>query len=367
MAPTRWLPSRRDLVIALAVLMLSQTEVWWYGAGGGGAVAAVTLGTSALALAWRNRAPVFVVVAVWTMDALCASYAGEPFSATSVLTALLSFFAVGAMSGRAVSTTTLAAFMVLTAAATDPLTVNNYLSIALSSVAVPWLLGLLWLRHRTRLGEARRQQEAAADAVAQERLRLARELHDVVSHNVGMIAVQAGAAEVLMDADPQRSRESLRAIESGAKATLLELRQLLGVLRESEPDPTSARSSLGDLQQVVAPLVAAGVTVVLHNEGTPRPLPREVDVTAYRVVQESLTNVVAHAGPCSVSVSLAYRPDELVVEICDDGAGRTGTSRGGYGLVGLRERVAVLGGRFEAGPRDLRGFRVQAVIPVTSR
>lgn len=366
MAPARWLPSRRDLAVGLAVLVLSQTEVWWYGAGGGGGVAAVTLGCSALALAWRNVAPVVVVVVVWSMEALCASIAGEPFSATSVLSAVLSFFAVGAMADRVASTITLAAFMVLTVAATEPLTVNNYLAIALSSVAVPWLLGLLWLRHRTRLTEARRQQEAAAEAVAHERLRLARELHDVVSHNVGMIAVQAGAADVLMDADPQRSRESLRAIESGARATLLELRQLLGVLRETEPDPTGPRSGLGNLEQVVAPLEAAGVTVVLHREGTPRPLPREVDVTAYRIIQESLTNVVAHAGPCSVSVSLTYLPDKLTVEVCDDGVRRTGTSRGGYGLVGLRERVTVLGGRFDAGPRDVRGFRVHAVMPVTS-
>jgi signal transduction histidine kinase len=364
----RWIPSRLDLSVGVLVLGLSQLEVWRYGAGGGTLAAALTLGASGILLAWRNLQPVAVVVLVQACDALCDQLAQAPFSATSVVTAALSFFALGAMANRVASTITMAAFMVVAVAETQPLTLNNYLSIALSSVGVPWLLGLLWLRRRTRIDESDRQRLAATEAVAQERLRLARELHDVVSHNVGMIAVQAGAADLLLDGEPGGTRESLRAIESGARSTLLELRQLLGLLRDTDPDPVGRRTSISALDEIITPLSAAGVTVSVSRHGVARPLPREVDVTAYRVVQESLTNVVAHAGPCRVEVSVTYRPEHLVVEVTDDGVGTgSATAGSGYGLVGMRERIAALGGRFEAGRAGRAGFRVWAEIPAASQ
>jgi signal transduction histidine kinase len=277
----------------------------------------------------------------------------------------LGFFTIGEMRQRLRSVASLAVAMVLSIGATHPLTLNMYLAIAFPSVLVPWLLGFLWSR-RTGAAEAAAAQRAAAQAaVAEERLRLARELHDVVSHNVGMIAVQAGAADVLMDKNPARSRESLRAIEGGARDTLLELRRLLGLLREDDPDPRAALGpSLSQLGRIVTPASAAGVDVELCTDGDPVPLAGTVEVTAYRIVQEALTNAVAHAGPCRVTVTLGYRRDALDVEVTDDGRAAGRTTRGGYGLVGLRERVTALGGIFEAGPRAGDGFRVHARLPV---
>jgi signal transduction histidine kinase len=275
-------------------------------------------------------------------------------------------FSVGAMSDRRWSVAVLLVAVAASPLGVDPLTVNTWLAVALSSIVVPWLLGTLWWhRHASRV-EYLHRAEAAKAAIADERRRLARELHDVVSHNVGMIAVQAGAADILLEEDPARSRESLRAIEQGARATLLELRRLLGLLHDDDPDPLRQPASLTDLDRMVRPLDAAGVSVDLHTQGEPQALRREVEVAAYRVVQEALTNVVAHASPCHVRVALRYVSGCLDVEVCDDGAPRTGTSGGGYGLAGLRERVRALGGSFEAGPRPEGGFRVRALLPATA-
>jgi signal transduction histidine kinase len=182
-----------------------------------------------------------------------------------------------------------------------------------------------------------------------------------------MIAVQAGAADVLLDKDPAASRTALRAIEDGARATLLELRRLLGLLRTDDPEPRTARSTLAGLPALIEPLERAGVQVSLAASGDPVPLRPEVEVAAYRVVQESLTNVVAHAGPCRVQVTVRYGPEELDVEVSDDGAAQPGSGRGGYGLTGIRERVAALGGSVDAGPRTDGGFTVHALLPLGAR
>jgi signal transduction histidine kinase len=278
----------------------------------------------------------------------------------------IGFFTIGGMPDRRRSVAALAGAMVVGLFATTPLTLNMYLAVTFSSFVVPWLLGLVWSRRHLASESARAQREAAEAAVTEERIRLARELHDVVSHNVGMIAVQAGAADVLLDKDPSRSRESLRAIEDGARATLLELRRLLGLLRDDAPDPRAPSPSLDGLEALVQPLLRAGIEVSLTTHGEPASITPEVEVTAYRVVQEALTNVVAHAGPCAVDVTLGYGDGALQVEVTDDGRARGSTTRGGYGLVGLRERVTAAGGSLEAGPAPTGGFRVHAVLPLAA-
>jgi signal transduction histidine kinase len=345
------------------MLALSQAEVWAYGAGGGGAAAAFGLGLAASAMTLRTTAPPLAVAVVALGLGETARYGDQPFSITSVLTFLIGFFSVGAMRNRRVSSVALVLALVLAAPATTPFTLNNYLGIALSSIVVPWLLGLLWLQRRGRRADRARQRRANAEAIAQGRLRLARELHDVVSHNVGMIAVQAGAADVLLEDDPALSRESLRAIENGARETLLELRRLLGLLREDDPDPRMRQSGLSALARFVGPMSAAGVQVRLSTTGDACHLGHEVELAAYRIVQEALTNAMAHAAPCRVDLGLRYRPGQLDIEIVDDGQARSGTTGAGYGLVGLRERVTALGGNFEAGPRPDGGFRVRALLP----
>jgi signal transduction histidine kinase len=315
----------------------------------------------------RSAYPIVTAVLVTVGLVICSTFAGEPFSATSVITFVIAFFSVGAMPQRRLSVATLVVALVLSVFAVDPLTLNDYLGISLSSIGVPWLCGLLWLRRQSARQEERRRREAAEQAVAAERLRLAQELHDVVSHNVGMIAVQAGAADVLLDKDPESSRESLHAIERGAQETLLELRRMLGLLREDDPEPLTRRARLDELAELIEPMGRAGIHVALQASGDPVPLSREVEVAAYRLVQEALTNAVAHAGPCEVEVMLRYAPGALGVEVADNGTAHQGTSRGGYGLNGIRERVNALGGTVTAGPRPEGGFAVRATLPLAAR
>lgn len=357
-------PRRNDVLLAAALLGISQVEVWGYGAAGGSVRAALTLGLAAAALSLRGRDPILTTGLVAAALTLCALYAGEPFSATSVLTFTIGFFSIGAMPGRRRSLAALGLALVLAVFAVDPLTLNDYLAIAMSSIVLPWLLGALWSRHSSARREEERRREAAEDAVAAERLRLAQELHDVVSHNVGMIAVQAGAADILLDKDPRRSRESLHAIEAGARSTLLELRRMLGLLRDDDPQPLTARPTLAAIPRLIEPLGTAGIPVALEVVGKPVPVSPDVEVTGYRVVQEALTNVIAHAGPCQVTVTLRYSVDGVDVQVADDGSGGPGTSRGGYGLAGLAERVAAVGGSVTAGPQAGGGFTVRALLPL---
>jgi signal transduction histidine kinase len=365
--PSALVPRRDDVLLAVALVAISQVEVWGYGAAGGGFRGALTLGLAGLAMLLRGRYPVITLGLVTLGLTLCAEFAGEPVSATSFLAFVIAMFSVGAMPRLWMSVATLLVAVGLSPFGIDDLTLNNFLGVTLSSIVTPWLLGLLWLRHRAARDEYRRREEAARQAVAAERLRLAQELHDVVSHNVGMIAVQAGAADVLLDKDPAASRTSLHSIEEGARATLLELRRLLGLLRDDDPEPRAPGISLSRLGQLVEPLTSAGVQVDVRADGDPVPLRADVEVVAYRVVQESLTNVVAHAGPCRVAVALRYQPDALEVEVSDDGTARPGSRRGGYGLTGLRERVEALGGTVTAGPRAEGGFRVHALLPLAAR
>jgi signal transduction histidine kinase len=357
-------PPRGDRWLAGCLVALSQVEVWRYGVAGGSTAAAATLGAAGLVVAWRTRFPVWTAVLVAASLTACGSFAGEPVSATSVAAMTVSFFSVGAMANRRRSVSTLVGAMLLGLMMTQPLSINDYLAITLTSFVVPWLVGLLWLRHRSAATDEREQAMNTQRAVEAERLKLARDLHDVVSHNVGMIAVQAGAADVFLDKDPAATRESLRAIEGGARNTLLELRRLLGLLRDGDPEPQTHGLSLADLDSVVDAADQAGIRVELSAEGRPARLGSTVEVTAYRIIQEALTNVVAHAGPCRVEVVLRYDDDVLDLDITDDGAGREGTSHGRFGLLGLQERAALLGGSLDAGPRSGGGFRVHAVLPL---
>lgn len=363
-----WLVPGRDTILAAVMIAVSQVEVWAYGAAGGSWPAALTLGLAAAAMLYRRRYPVLSVATVALGLTLCAQYAGPPFSVTSVVTFVTAMFSVGAMPRPRSSMAVLVVALAVSAFAVEPWTLNNYLGISLSSIGVPWLLGVLWARRHTTREAQRRQHEAAEQAVAAERIRLAQDLHDVVSHNVGMIAVQAGAADVTLAKDPEATRESLRAIEAGARDTLLELRRLLGLLRDDDPDPRTSRTAISDLPTLFAPLSQAGVEVSLQASGAQTTLSREVELATFRIVQEALTNAVKHAGPCRVTVSLRYTPQALQVEVADDG--RTPheleTDRG-YGLNGIRERVRALGGTVSIGPRTGGGFVVDALLPLVSR
>jgi signal transduction histidine kinase len=214
------------------------------------------------------------------------------------------------------------------------------------------------------------QQPASQRAVVEERLRIAREVHDVVAHSLATISVQAGAAVHVLDEQPHQAANALEAIKATSKEALSELRVILGTLRTSEDVESRAYApGLGRLDALVANTTAAGVPTETRVVGRPHPLPAEVDFAAFRIIQESLTNVVRHAGRASAQVTVIYQRDRLVVEVEDDGcgaahAGAHGSEGSGHGIAGMRERAHALGGELEAVPSPDGGFRVHADLPV---
>ena len=212
---------------------------------------------------------------------------------------------------------------------------------------------------------ARARDEGARRRAGEERLRIARELHDVLAHNISLINVQAGVALHLMDERPDQARTALTAIKAASKDALGELRSVLDVLRQvDEGAPRSPTAGLADLDRLVAGATAAGIDVRVLTSGTPRPLPPSVDLAAFRIVQEALTNVTRHAGHATATISLAYGDGGLTVSVEDDGRGVNGAGPGtGNGIRGMKERAAALGGELEAGPRPGGGFRVTASLP----
>jgi signal transduction histidine kinase len=221
---------------------------------------------------------------------------------------------------------------------------------------------------RTREEEARRQVDA-------ERLRIARELHDVLAHGIATISVQAGVAAHVLDERPERAAEALRTIKSTSREALRELRGILGVLREADADePREPTPGLSQIERLVDATSHAGVSTRVRISGQRRPLPATVDLAAYRIVQESLTNVLRHAAGASAQVAISYSDAEMTISVDDDGLAeppRSTTSNGhgrasGHGILGMRERAHALGGELDAGPRANGGFRVRARLPVAT-
>jgi len=209
------------------------------------------------------------------------------------------------------------------------------------------------------------QEQRAAAAAAEERQRIARELHDVISHSLGVMVLQAGAADQVVERDPARAREVLASIRTTGQEAIGEMSTLLGLIRAEAPEPLEPQPSLGDLDRLVARTNEAGLPTRLEVEGERRPLPAALELSAYRIVQEGLTNAMKHAGPAHARVIVRYGQRELSVEVADDGAaaGRNG-SGGRRGLAGIAERVAVFGGQLDAGPAAEGGWTLRAAFPI---
>jgi signal transduction histidine kinase len=330
-------------------------------------LAVVLVLAQTLPLAFRRLAPVPVWLFVGVVTGVHgASTVNDP---PLFFGALVTVYTVVSLSDRrtsiVVGVVTALAIGVSILASRD----TAFVTVALVFVVfgTAWILGDSVRTHRAYAAELEERAAMAAErAAAEERVRMARELHDVVAHHVSLIAVQSEAAQVLLADDPSRATSAVQSIGATAREALTELRRLLGALRQDGEGPPSRSPQPDDLaiESLVESVRDAGVPVHLSVRGDPRPLPDAVALSAYRIVQESLTNVVKHAAPASAAVVLAYGSDELVVEVTDDGR-RPASAGGGHGLVGMRERVTLLGGRLRAEPRQEGGFVVEARVPLT--
>jgi signal transduction histidine kinase len=263
-------------------------------------------------------------------------------------------------------------------AALKGLPFNQAFQVVYTGVFLVWplLLGAvvrsLWQRQRQLAAQAaelqREREENARRAVLEERVRIARELHDVVAHHVSVMGVQAGAARRVMARDPAKAEEVMSSIESSSRQAVVELHRLLGFLRRADqPDDLAPQPDLARLPDLVAQAGHGQLRVDLSVEGDPRPLPRTLELSAYRVVQEALTNALKHSGGTAATVRVDYGRSELEIEVVDNGRGGSQPARGsvgGHGLMGMRERVGLHGGHLRAGVGREGGFAVTATFPL---
>jgi signal transduction histidine kinase len=329
---------------------------------------------ASLPLALRRRWPVLVLAVVLVASVAFASLD----SATATVTgATYVLYTVAVQGGRARSLLALAAveigvvvsFALSTSNLSNP---TNAAFAALVQLTV-WLVGDGIRRYRAYA--ATLEERSVQEALTDQRLRIARELHDVVAHAMSVVAVQAGVGSHVVATQPDEAAKSLKAIESTARAALAETRYLLGVLRTADNEPPSFLPSpgIGNVSTLIDQVAGAGLPVALRVEGAPRPLSPSLELSAYRIVQESLTNIVRHARqPTGAAVVIRYDDKGgLMVEVTDDGHGPVGNGSraepasangSGHGLTGMRERVSLFGGDFHAGPRPEGGFRVVASL-----
>jgi signal transduction histidine kinase len=339
-------------------------------------LAYLLLAAGPVALLWRWRSPTWVLVAVMAANVLYFGL-GYPYGPAwlSLIVALWTAVTGGARRAAWITTFVgLAAYFSLAALLdrVEPPTPANAAAHTSSLLLVLAVAEVATAGRQRRLAAERSRAEEARRRAGEERMRIARELHDVLAHNISLINVQAGVALHLMDEQPGQSRTALQAIKQASNDALGELRSVLDVLRQGdEAEPRSPASGLAQLDRLVAGAEATGLEVRTRVQGVPRPLPAGTDLAAYRIVQESLTNVTRHAGPdANATVRIAYGPAELTVEVTDDGRGSAPPSaaatqlRPGRGLVGMRERVAALGGELTAAARPGGGFRVEARLPL---
>ena len=365
-----------DIAFAAGLTAWMLAEVWAENLHPAGvAVPLMILGGASLA--WRRLYPIPVALIVVAVSIAEAAAGMTLHTAVSPVIALfLVSWSIGAYEERrrAVLGLTLLVCGVWVSMAVDMLRgTDHYEGTDFPWIGVlvlaPGVLGIgFGARTRSlRAAEARtRELELERrEAIASERARIARELHDVIAHSVSVMTVQAGAAEAMLKTDPARALEPVRAIQETGRGALVEMKRLVGVLRDDDEDVGLApQPGLGDLERLLGQMRNAGLRVDLRIEGAKRPLPAGVDLSAYRVVQEALTNALKHAGGAPAVVTVRYGADAVEVEVTDAGSGSRQRREGGHGLVGMRERVGIFGGTFDAGPSDAGGFAVRALLPL---
>jgi signal transduction histidine kinase len=368
-------PPRADLLVSLGIAVLVLVEAFTdplvpY-------AASIPLGlVQAGAVAWRRRAPLAsVVVATGAMFVQTLAGVSLHTPVSPIVVGLVTVYSVAqyepllrAALGLAVALGGSLAAIELAVANGEDYSPFDRLFVCVFIVA-PWIVGrALHGRRREAADLAERaarlehEQELAVEA---ERARIARDLHDVIAHSLSVIVVQAGAGERVAGRQPEQAEAALRSIQQIGRQALSEMSRLVGVLRQGGEeiglDPQPGLNQLGALLDQTR---HAGLAVELRVEGEPCPLPASIGLSAYRIVQEALTNVRKHAGEARVTVVLRYATSELAIEVSDDGKGNRDDGGGGHGLIGMRERAAVFGGSLEAGARPDGGFSVCATLPL---
>ncbi len=371
---TRWV----DWLIVLALAGLSLGDIWTSPFAGLRPVNAFLFLSVCLTLLWRRRAPLVVLlIAVAVLDIQANFFdppSQPPFSSFVIL--LVAFYSVAVYGEERRAVIGGAAAFAAGVLSTD---LPRLLAGESPSNIIPaWVfIVVFWLAGRTirqrrlqaeRLQDLaiqleREREENARNAVAEERSRISRELHDVVAHSVSVMVVQAQAAQRLLEGEPKEAQQALSSIETTGRQALVEMRRMLGILRRNDEELTLApQPGLQHLDALIEETRKAGLPVELHIEGEPERLPPGVDLCVYRIVQEALTNTRKHAGPARARVVVRYRSKELELEITDDG---TGTGKGeGQGLIGMRERASLYGGFIESGRRNGGGYLVRARLPI---
>jgi signal transduction histidine kinase len=375
-----------DYVIAALLLVLTGIHLYKAqlprGSGDFVLVTALSL-AAALAIALRRRAPMFALGLLAISTAIVV-ITGQAFFAEPLIA--FPMFQVGSNYERRKSLPALAAvcLLILVSMAVHLLwnTNGNTSSLAILASIAAWFVGDSVRVRRTYVAglaeqAAQRQREIierAQRSVAEERLQIARELHDVVAHSLSVIAVQSGVGRHVIDEHPGQAKKALAAVEETSRTALVELRRMLGILRHDDgrPAPLAPVPGVGELDQLIEQVRTAGIVVALDvNSTVAKKLSPTADLAIYRIVQEALTNVVKHAASASVNVELRDEPDALVLEILDDGGAGlpkypqlVDDESAHHGLVGMRERVALFEGSFDAGRRPEGGFRVLARFPL---
>ena len=312
-------------------------------------------------LLWRRRFSFGAPAAVWLLAAAVSFVDGRlvVFSVSTFAAGMAAAFLLGNLrDGRDAG---IGLAVVLGGAAI--VVYNDPAHASGEAVFVPILVGLVWLAG---FGLRKRTVQAES-AVADERVRIARELHDVVGHAVSVMTIQASAVRRLLRPEQERERDALLAVERTGREALAEMRRLVGVLRDPDESPDLApQPGLDRVEELLIHARESGLPVELTIEGDPVRLPAGVDLTAYRVVQEGLTNAIRHAGASHAEVHVRYDGDHIEVEVCDDGHGSNGSGHQGHGLAGMRERVSIFAGELEAGSRPGGGYRLSARLPVNA-
>jgi signal transduction histidine kinase len=370
---TRW-PRAADTVLALAVFLLAalvspegpQDELAFRALGDVSIIGLLVILVASGALCWRRSRP--LVVFGVTLGAALLSLVFDDADMVGIAM-LFALYSVGryVTDDRWSRIALGGALVFVTISALSDAAVVAAIGFGLVLTSFVWYIGRRLRIRGERAAQLEREQAAEARrAVAEERTRIARELHDVVAHRVSLMTVQAGAAKTVAADDPESASQAMHEVEKAGRQALDELRHLLGVLRpEADVETLGPQPGLADVPRLVEQFRAAGLDVSLATEDARIDLPARVDLSAYRIVQEALTNVLKHAGPgARTEVRLDADDHQLAIEVADNGRGGTILPGSGHGIVGMRERALLLGGSLHVGPRPGGGFQVVASLPI---